>query len=203
MAARKIFLLSEYGARYDLGYTAENSGRVVTPQMEIHRMWLVSICFSQRTIQLERLCALLAIGDDLQVEEHCVPDFHWYLFQLSDRTVFEKIIQSGYRSFFRPGVMESVACGSRECEEKYRALYKRYNQPLKLLHLASNVVRTRLQPNAVVGEKILIARGEIPEVLRHVITLGLSREDFDSGVLINKKCFEQSLYNVRLFSEQV
>ena len=53
--------------------------------------------------------------------------------------------------------------------------------------MAANVVRTRLQPNAVVGENILIAQGEIPEVLRHVITLGLSKEDFDSGVLINQR----------------
>ena len=79
--------------------------------------------------------------------------------------------------------MEYLSDGFRQDEIKYTNLHLRYNQPLTLLRLAANVVRTRLQPNAVVGENILIAQGEIPEVLRHVITLGLSKEHFETGVL--------------------
>ena len=132
-------------------------------------------------MSLERLCALLAIGDEIRRTEVSTPNFNRCLLQASDHGVFETILLSGYHGFFRSDFLEDKGCA--ESRQKKENLRLRYNQPLKLLGLSANVVRTRLQPNAVMGENILIARGLIPPVLRHVITLGLSKEDFRTQVL--------------------
>ena len=57
---------------------------------------------------------------------------------------------------------------------------EKYSKPLSLLQLAANAVRTRLQPNAVVGAKKLVEEGEISWCHAVHLTLGVTKEDMDT-----------------------
>ena len=56
---------------------------------------------------------------------------------------------------------------------------------LTLERLAANVIRTSLQPNAVVGVKILVENRKLPPHFAEFLTLGLTKENVnaENGIL--------------------
>ena len=75
--AFNIFVLAEHGARYNIGPTIHKNGEqfIVTPQHHLHTFIGAHNGLANEYI-LEKLCAVLAIGDILQVDEGSVEKFN-------------------------------------------------------------------------------------------------------------------------------
>ena len=84
------------------------------------------------------------------------------------------------RSGYRPTDVDKLAEADPQLKYDVTRFKEKYSKPLSLLQLAANAVRTRLQPNAVVGAKRLVEEGEISRFQAVHLTLGVTKEDIDT-----------------------
>ena len=94
----------------------------------------------------------------------------------ADSRFCDVIIRSGYR----PTDVNQLAEAEPKLKDDVTRFKEMYSKPLSLQQLAANAVRTRLQPNAVVGAKRLVEEGEISRSQAVHLTLGVTKDDMDT-----------------------
>ena len=117
----------------------------------------------------ERIAVLLMIGAKLKnLTESQQSIFDQLMVLYNGPTVRDTIIKSGYR----PKDVDKLAKDDPKLKVDVDRFKKKYSNPLSLQQLAANAVRTRLQPNALVGARRLVEEGEISSCQARPITLG-------------------------------
>ena len=131
-------------------------------------------------ILFTRLSGLLVIGAKLKSLSHLTSIQQRMLKRLlvshTGRPACDVIIRSGYW----PTDVDKLAEARPQLKDDFTRFKKKYSKPLSLQQLAANAVRTRLQPNAVVGAKKLVEEGEISWCHAVHLTLGVTKEDMDT-----------------------
>ena len=132
---------------------------------------------TEAEILLTRLSGLLVIGANLKnltnIQQSILDRL---LVSYSGRPACDVIIRSGYR----PTDVNQLAEAEPKLKDDVTRFKKKYSKPLSLQQLAANAVRTRLQPNAVVGAKRLVEEGEISRSQAVHLTLGVTKDDMDT-----------------------
>ena len=140
--------------------------------------YLSDIAFGQpeRCVEI-RIAGLLVIGAKLKnltsIQQSIL---NRLLVSYSGRPACDVIIRSGYR----PIDVDKLAEADPQLKDDVTRFKNMYSKPLSLQQLAANAVRTRLQPNAVVGAKRLVEEGEISRCHAVHLTLGVTKEDIDT-----------------------
>ena len=140
--------------------------------------YLSDIAFGQpeRCVEI-RIAGLLVIGAKLKnltsIQQSIL---NRLLVSYSGRPACDVIIRSGYR----PTDVNQLAEADPKLKDDVTRFKEMYSKPLSLQQLAANAVRTRLQPNAVVGAKRLVEDGEISWCHPVHLTLGVTKEDMDT-----------------------
>ena len=119
----------------------------------------------------ERIAVLLVIGAKLKnftESQQSIFDQLMVLYTVTGPTVCDTIMKSGYR----PKDVDKLAKDDPKLKVDVDRFKKKYSNPLSLQQLAANAVRTRLQPNALVGARRLVEEGEISSRQAGPITLG-------------------------------
>ena len=128
-------------------------------------------------ILFTRLSGLLVIGANLKYLTSLQQSIlDRLLVSYSGRPACDVIIRSGYR----PTDVDQLAEAEPKLKDDVTRFKEMYSKPLSLQQLAANVVRTRLQPNAVVGAKKLVEEGEISRFQAVHLTLGVTKGDMDT-----------------------
>ena len=124
-----------------------------------------------------RLSGLLVIGANLKnltsIQQSIL---NRLLVSHTGRPACDVIIRSGYW----PTDVDKLAEAEPKLKDDVTRFKEMYSKPLSLQQLAANAVRTRLQPNAVVGAKRLVEEGEISRCQAVHLTLGVTKGDMNT-----------------------
>ena len=166
--ARNVIVLAALGARYDVPVI---KGLYPIEGFDYSHMQFYSGLVTEHAL---RVCCFLAIGATLKKRGHKNLELDHFLVSLQTCGAARVIMQSSYCP--QPKNLRSLQKKGKIKHDQIKSFWEKHPLPLTLERLAANVVRTSLQPNAVVGVNRLVEVGLLPmPYFSSFITLGLTK----------------------------